>query len=300
MNRSDLSIPCRETHIAAWHYRAAGNGPRPCIIMAPGFGLVRSARLPAYAERFCAAGFDVVLFDYRYFGASGGEPRQLLSFDAQLEDWAVVVKFARTLPQVNPENILLWGTSFSGGHVLLTAARDRSIAGVVAQIPFVDAIAVVRSLGVAAVLRLTVAAMRDVLRKLTGRAPYRVPIVGAPGESAALPVAGAFEGYEALVGEEPAWNNTITARIFLWILLYRPVVHARRIGCPLLVQVAENDILTPAAPALRAADQAPRGRASTFPGGHFALYFGETFESAIGEQIAFFREAAGLEATRRS
>jgi uncharacterized protein len=294
VNRSELSLPCRETYLAAWHYQATGEAPRPCIIMAPGFGLVRTARLPAYAERFCEAGFDVLLFDYRYFGASGGEPRQLLSYRAQIEDWKAVVEHARALPLVDPDKILLWGTSFSGGHVLVTAARDPRIAAVVAQIPFVDAVAVIRSLGMGTVLRLTLAAMRDIFRMLTGRDAYRVPITGRPGEPAALPVSGASEGYRRLVGEDATWNGSVTARVFMWLPLYRPVRLAAKIRCPLLVQVAEGDTLTPCGPAIRAAAGAPRGVATTYPGGHFDLYFDETFEAAVGEQIAFLWQAAGM------
>jgi uncharacterized protein len=294
MNRTELSLPCRETHIAAWHYQATGDAPRPCIIMAPGFGLVRSARLPAYAERFCSAGFDVLLFDYRYFGVSGGEPRQLLSYTAQLEDWAAVVRHARTLPQIDPDKVLLWGTSFSGGHVLVTAARDPRIAAVVAQIPFVDAIAVVRSLGMGAVLRLTLAAMRDILRTLTRRGAYRVPITGKPDETAALPFDGASEGYRRLVGEDAMWDGSVTARVFMWLPLYRPIRHTGNIHCPLLVQVVERDTLTPSGPAVRAAERSPHGVVTTYPGSHFDLYFGDIFEAAIREQIAFLRQAAGM------
>ena len=46
--------------------------------MAHGFSGVREQRLDAYAERFAQAGLAVLVFDYRHFGASGGEPRQLL------------------------------------------------------------------------------------------------------------------------------------------------------------------------------------------------------------------------------
>ena len=56
-----------------------GAGPHPCVVMAHGFSAVREQRLDAYAERFAAAGLAVLVFDYRHFGASQGEPRQLLS-----------------------------------------------------------------------------------------------------------------------------------------------------------------------------------------------------------------------------
>ena len=63
---------------AAWLYRPDGEGPHPCVVMAHGFSATRSDSLPPYAEAFAAAGLAVLLFDYRCFGDSDGEPRQLL------------------------------------------------------------------------------------------------------------------------------------------------------------------------------------------------------------------------------
>src|ERR1700674_4620346 len=77
---------------------AGEDGRRPCVVLAHGFaGTVDSGLLP-YAERFAAAGLDALAFDYRHFGASEGDPRQLLSIPRQLEDYAAAIAFARSLP----------------------------------------------------------------------------------------------------------------------------------------------------------------------------------------------------------
>ena len=80
-------------------------------------------RLDAYAERFRAAGYACLVFDYRNFGDSEGAPRQLLDIRMQLQDWTVAVAYSRTLAGIDHNRIGLWGTSFSGGHVIATAAR---------------------------------------------------------------------------------------------------------------------------------------------------------------------------------
>jgi uncharacterized protein len=105
LDRREVVIPIRQTHIAAWHYRAAAVAARPCVVMAHGFGLTRHAGLDAYAQRFCNAGFDVVVFDYRHFGDSGGEPRQLFDAWMQREDWNAAVAFARSIPDVPPTGL---------------------------------------------------------------------------------------------------------------------------------------------------------------------------------------------------
>ncbi len=73
----------------------------PCVVMAHGFGGTRTARLDAFAERFAAAGLAAVVFDYRYFGDSTGEPRQLIDIKRQIDDWRAAVAFTRTLPEVD-------------------------------------------------------------------------------------------------------------------------------------------------------------------------------------------------------
>ena len=45
------------------------------IVMNNGLTGVKEAILPDYAERFVAAGFVTLVFDYRFFGDSEGEPR---------------------------------------------------------------------------------------------------------------------------------------------------------------------------------------------------------------------------------
>src|SRR4051794_34183456 len=134
MSRTDVTFPSQGLELAAWLYRPEGEGPHPIVVMAHGFSGTRELRLDAYAERFQAAGLGALVFDYRHFGASPGEPRQLLDIRRQLEDWAAAIARARSLEGV--ERVVLWGTSFAGGHVLEAAARGGAVAAVVGQNPY--------------------------------------------------------------------------------------------------------------------------------------------------------------------
>ncbi len=117
---------------------AGEDGRRPCVVLAHGFaGTVDSGLLP-YAERFAAAGVDALAFDYRHFGSSEGEPRQLLSIPRQLEDYAAAIAFARSLEGVDPDRIVVWGSSYSGGHVVPVAVADGHVAAVISQVPGMD------------------------------------------------------------------------------------------------------------------------------------------------------------------
>lgn len=110
-------------------------------------------RLDAYAEQFARAGIAALVFDYRHFGASEGEPRQLLSIRKQHEDYEAAIAYVRALDGVDPDRVAVFGSSFSGGHVLCVASRDPRVAAVIAQCPYADGLATLPKLGLANVLR---------------------------------------------------------------------------------------------------------------------------------------------------
>jgi pimeloyl-ACP methyl ester carboxylesterase len=289
--RRDVSFDSGGTRCAAWLYEPEPGGGvgdlAPCIVLAHGFGAVRTARLGAYAERFAAAGLAALVFDYRNFGDSEGEPRQLLDISRQHDDWRAAVAFARSLDGVDPQRIVLWGSSFSGGHVAVLAAEDPRVAAAISQAPFADGIAALQAAGPADAWRLTVAGVRDEVARLRGRPPFTMPIVGPPGRTAAMNSPDAEPGYRAMFPPGAEFRNEVAARIGLRVGLYRPFRKAARIDCPWLVCVADDDAVTPPQPAIKAAMRAPRGELRRYDGGHFDVYRGELFERVVGDQLDF-------------
>lgn len=289
--REDVSFESRGVRCAAWHYRGEGAAaPRPCVVMAHGFGGTRDSGLEPYAERFAAAGLDVLVFDYRGFGASEGEPRQLVDWRRHREDYRAALAFARTLEGVDPDRIALWGSSYSGGHVIPVAAGDGRVAAVVSQVPATDGLAALRALvrhaGVGALARATLLGLRDQARALTGREPLRMPLVGPPGSLAAMTTPDAEPGYLAIAG--PTFRNAFCARGVLGVALNRPVRHAKRLPCPVLFQIADEDAITPPEAVLAAARKAgARAEVRRYPVGHFGVYTGEAFERVVADQLAF-------------
>ena len=286
MNRVDVVFKSGGLNCAAWLYRPEGDGPHPCVILAHGFGGIREMRLDAYASRFAQAGLAALVFDYRHFGASEGEPRQLLDIKLQLADWTAAIAFARALDRIDAERITLWGTSFSGGHVIELAARDKRVAAVVAQVPFVDGFAIMRS-DILANTRLLSAWIKDELRRRQKKSPYYVKIVGAPGALAAITSPGSEAGMHAMVLEDAPWQDSVAGRIFLPVGFYRPVKVVPRVQCPLLICVCDRDMVTPPGPAIKAAHKAPHGELRQYAGTHFDIYVGELFEKAVADQTAF-------------
>ncbi len=289
--RVDVTFTSGGERMAAWHY--PGGAGAPCVILGHGFCGVRELRLDAYAERFQRAGYHALVFDYRHFGASGGEPRQLLSVRRELEDWRAALAFAPTLPAVDGKRLAIWGTSLGGGHVLTLAAERPDLAAVIAQVPFTDGLASSRTASIGQALRLTGVAIRDAVDALRGRPPIYVPAIGPPGSLAAMTTPDAEPGYRALVPPGVVLDERVAARVFLEIALYRPVAGAARIQAPLLVQVAEHDSVAPASSAREVARRAPRARLEVFPLGHFDVYVGEPFEAAVASQVRFLDDVFG-------
>jgi uncharacterized protein len=292
--RNDTTFLSAETICRAWHYRpvALAQKPNPCIVMAHGLGGTRDARLEPYAEFFARAGYDVLLFDYRHFGASDGQPRQLLSISRQLADWAAAIKHARSMPYIDPTKVALWGSSFSGGHVIVAAARDGKIAAVSAQGPMMDGMAAVRNVidyaGLGTVLRLTGLGILDLVMQFLGRKPVYIPLVAEPGEIAAMSTPDAYQGYLDLA--PPGFRNEMTARLSLELGFYRPIAYASRLPCAALIQVCSDDSVAPPEAAIETARRGGENIQLEIYEGmkHFDIYVDEGFRRSSSDQLAFF------------
>jgi uncharacterized protein len=285
--REDVLIPSHGEQLAAYVYRPkATDGAVPCVVMAHGFSATRDDGLPPYAEAFRDAGFAVVLFDYRHFGASTGEPRQLLDIGRQHDDYRAAVEWARHLDGIDPDRIVLWGSSFSGGHVLVVGATDQRIAAVISQGPFTDAIPTLMLVPLPAQLRLTLAAVRDQVGAWLGRPPVLVPAVGEPGTVAAMTAPEAKPGFDAIVGPDSKWRNEFAARLMFRFPFYRPRLKAAKLTMPLLLCLCDKDATTPVEPALKAGEQAPRAEIRRYPYGHFDIYLDP---QARADQVDFLR-----------
>lgn len=288
--RLDVTFDSHGTECAAWLYVPAGGGPAPVLVMAHGLGATRGMRLDAFAERFVAAGYACLVFDYRYFGDSAGSPRQLLSIKAQLQDWKAAVAYARTRPEVDPARVVLWGSSFSGGHVIVTAAGDPQLAAVIAQCPFTDGVASALTIDPITSSKITALAVRDLVGARLGRAPVMIPTAGPPGTAALMTAPDAQSGYLQLVPGGEAFTNEVAARVGVQIPLHRPGRLASKVASPILFCVCDADSVAPAKATLRHAAKAPRGEIKRYPDGHFDIYVGDGFERVLTDQLAFLAE----------
>ncbi|UZU00590.1 alpha/beta hydrolase [Burkholderia ambifaria] len=291
MRRLEVTFPSDGDDCAAWLYLPDTSRPAPVIVMAHGLGGTREMRLDAFAHRFCEAGFACLVFDYRHFGSSGGEPRQLLDVGKQLQDWRAAIAFARTRTDVDAERLIVWGSSFGGGHALTIAADNAHVSAVIAQCPFTDGLASVCALPLGSLIKVTARAIRDQFRAWLGGHPVTIPIAGKPGGVALMVAPDAEPGYMKLVPNDMSavFRNYVAARFALQIIRYFPGRKTSRIACPVLFCVCDPDTVAPTRTTLRHAKRAPKGLVNIYPFGHFDIYVGYAFERAVSDQITFLQ-----------
>jgi uncharacterized protein len=299
----DIGTPARTTvriptaagdEIEAWLYRPEGAGPHPAIVMAHGFAAVKAGGLAPFAEAFCREGFAAIPFDYRQWGGSSGEPREVVSVPRQREDYRTVIDWAVTHPDIDETRIFVWGTSFSGMHAVEIAATDARPRGAIAQNPLVDGLAGMKMAPLGRSLRLFAVGLLDRFGSLLGRLPRYIPAGVAPGEFGAIANEQAFGGLEIIRPKDGTeWHNRVAARSVLGIAAHRPVRKAAEIRCPILLVVGENDTIAPVPPALRVAERAPNAELYRSRGGHYDVYEGgEDYDNVVRVEVEFLHGQA--------
>lgn len=276
--RSDITFKTRDgLTLAGWLFLPAATGRHPTIVMAHGFTAVKEQYLDKYGEAFANAGFAVLIYDNRCFGASEGLPRQEVDPVLQIRDYRDAISFAATLPQVDSGRIGIWGSSYSGGHVLQVAAFDRRVKCVVAQVPDISGSMDLRLAVRPDLLPALFAAFEDDrAAQYQGATPELIEVVNEdPKSDCALP---GQDSYDFFVGSQkeraPAWRNEVTLRSIEMLNEYEPGSVIDRISpTPLLMLVAEQDALTVTDLALKAYEKAlqPK-RLELLRGGHFDPY----------------------------
>ncbi|GBF91668.1 alpha beta hydrolase [Raphidocelis subcapitata] len=258
-SRATERIPSRGELLEAWVYLPKGlSKPPPVIIMAHGLGAQKDVGLGAYGERFAKAGIAAVVFDYRTFGGSDGEPRHWVSVTRHLQDYASVLDHVQSTNlggRVDGGRVALWGVSFSGGHVMETAARlgPQRIKAIVANEPYLrpphpldghypDA---------RRTLRMLAAALSDALRRLLGLPPVYVRLAAPISEGALALVPLLDSDLPHFKPDGPArryqggWKNKVCARMLFGTLAYYPGRRAASISVPAFFRAGARDHLAP-------------------------------------------------------
>jgi fermentation-respiration switch protein FrsA (DUF1100 family) len=293
--RTDVEFDAQGVTLRGWLYVPDGAaGPVPTVVMAHGFSAVKEMYLDSFAERFGESGLGALVFDHRNFGASDGEPRLEIDPWAQVRDYRDAISYACTRPEVDADRIGVWGSSYSGGHVIVVGAIDRRVRCVACQVPLIsghrNARRIVRSDFLA-----IVGGMFDEDRaaRFAGGPPAMIPVVDPdPMAPSALPTPDSWEWFsETGKTRAPAWRNEVTLRSVEMFWEYEPGAYIQWISpTPFLMVVAAFDHLTVSDLAIEAYERAlePK-KLVVLPGPHFGAYT-TGFDAAAGAAADWLSE----------
>jgi dienelactone hydrolase len=283
LQKNDIQFDSDGIKLVGWLARPDIGGPSPLIILTHGLSGIVDLDLERYAEVFCVGGFACLAYDHRNWGRSGGEPRCESDPWRQVADLREAISFARTLPDIDPERIGLWGTSYAGGHVLTVTALDRRVRCAVSQVPLISGSRTFDAWVPAAKqdkFRARLDADRDA--RWRGEAAATIP--------AALPDS-ETEEWVLRNDVNGTYRNELTLRSFDLLRTYEPIAFVERIApTPLLMIVATNDVQTPTAWQLEAfATIGEPKRLLKIDCRHYDVYMDHLEEAAAGA-LAWYEE----------
>src|ERR1700744_1876062 len=139
MSSENISFQTSDAvNLRGWFYKPKeAKSPLPCLVMAHGFSALKEMDLKSFAEYFVAhLNVACLVYDNRGFGESdtkAGQPRQEILPAQQTSDYSDAITYAQSRSDVNENRIGIWGSSYSGGHVLWVGAVDRRVKVVLSQ-----------------------------------------------------------------------------------------------------------------------------------------------------------------------
>lgn len=258
------------------------SGRVPAVITASGFGGVKEMLLPSFARAFADAGFATLAIDFAGFGASDGEPRQLVDPERQIADMRRGLTFLAARPEVDATRLGVWGPSMCGAHALVIAGTDPRVRCAVSIIPFVKAPSKPNP-------RVAVAVAVDAVRRALGGKAGMIAASGAPGELACMNTDGALAWISEVSRGAPLFRNEVTLSSLLKVASYRPMrlVGAAGIKVPLRTILAKADTVTPANSARAELAGIAQNDIVEFPDTHFEL-FGHNLGAVIDLTVDWF------------
>ncbi|MDX1587607.1 MAG: alpha/beta fold hydrolase [Oleiphilaceae bacterium] len=259
----------------------------PAILMVHGWGGVQDSLTVSFYEEFTRAGYVVMTFDYRGWGDSAGLPRQIISARQRLWDAEAALAFLKSRPGVDPDRIVVWGSSFGGGHAVDLAADHPELAGVIAQVPMLDGMAAVQAVPPVRLMRFALWGLVDWMKP--GR-PHYIPVVSAPGVFSSMDrddANKALQLAERSLGRK--YDNRVAARSLLTMAPYRPLKRLKDIKVPALILGATDDTVAPFIESVIRRVNNSHIRVATVKANHFEPYFEPVFSEVISCELDFLK-----------
>ncbi len=256
----------------------------PGILLIHGWGGHRGNLNKNYAPHFAKLGFVVMTFDLRSWGESDGffvaettlppvnsvanvdvsgqHIRSIVNPSKMLDDARAALSWFVAEPNLQANNIGVWGTSFGGSLAVVTAANDRRVKALVTQMAPVNNQATFGQIPEGMVSAWETQRARGEIT------PYPGPESASPG----------LRGYPDMIAMKR----------------YDPAAYWPKVSSPTLIIDAENEELFDRRVNGLALHQSLKGRIATnykvIEGKHYDLYRGDGYEQALKAAQDWFLE----------
>ena len=256
----------------------------PGILLIHGWGGHRGNLNKNYAPHFAKLGFVVMTFDLRSWGESDGffvaettlppvnsvanvdvsgqHIRSIVNPFKMLDDARAALSWFVAEPNLQANNIGVWGTSFGGSLAVVTAANDRRVKALVTQMAPVNNQATFGQIPEGMVSAWETQRARGEIT------PYPGPESASPG----------LRGYPDMIAMKR----------------YDPAAYWPKVSSPTLIIDAENEELFDRRVNGLALHQSLKGRIATnykvIEGKHYDLYRGDGYEQALKAAQDWFLE----------
>lgn len=288
------AIECKtidSTVISGWLYTV--EGPAPAIIMSHGFNCVKSMTLPDVAEAFQSLGYNVLLYDGRSVGESGGHLSNLIDPLQMAEDLSDIYTYVAGLPSVDAQKIALWGISFGAVISACAAAIDRRPKALVMVCPLFSYVQPHRAERAYATL------IKDRVSQLCGNQPYSLPVFTPRGENplgmGGSGATGGLEAYnlmkQAAEAENPHFRDRVMFQTYHKLAMFRPKEYMDMIRTPVLMVIPELDNISPPQEQREAFAriQSPKTEYCAKDKGHLNILTGEKSKELVTTMAEFLR-----------
>lgn len=293
--RRDISFISKGLKCSGWLYipgGAEGSQRAPVIVMAHGLSCVKEQILPDIADLFTEAGFVTMVFDYRYFGDSEGEPRNQIFPLEMVEDYRNAITWVSDQQEVDPQRIGIWGTSYSGGLVLYTGTFDKRAKAVVAQVPYTFSPEFQYAMAPSIWDSTSEFLLNDRIERYRNGVINYMKVVAMEEEPCILPGKETYDFFTSTQETAPNWQNQVTVESVEKMREFDPVNSIRLLSpTALLLIAAENDDLIPLDRVKAVYEKAQEPKAfSVLPIGHFEIYGEPWLSKAANKEIEWFKK----------
>ena len=258
----------------------------PALVLCHGFAGIKEALLPPFAEGFSKNGFVVLTFDYRGFGGSEGERGWLIP-SLQVKDIRNAITYMETLPEIDPEKIALWGSSFGGANAICVTAADKRVKAVIAQLTFGSGERVVTGGLKPEEKEKLFATLSKISQRLVKQNKNMMMSLNQ-----ILSDADSEEFFGKIIAEHPKINVKIPFLFVKESIEYKPEDVIGKITVPVMILGAEKDIVNPPAESKILFEKAnePKELVMIKDATHYQVYSGAKFEEAFKAEMEFFKK----------